>query len=63
MATRIAAEQGELVGQMFAIEQTIGMEAYEALCKVKGLPKKTVEGILSVCREKVFGPVEEQGKG
>lgn len=63
IATRIAAEEGELRGQMYAIEQTIGMEAYNALCAVEGLPKKTVAAILEICRERVFGAAEEQGKG
>jgi hypothetical protein len=48
---------------MYCIEQTIGMDAYDALCAVDGLPKKTLAAILAVCREKVFGGMEEEGKG
>ncbi len=62
-ATQIAAEEGELAGTMYCVDQTIGREAYDALCKVEGLPRKTVSAILAVCREKVFGDMEEEGKG
>lgn len=62
-ATRIATEQGELAATMYAIDETIGREAYDALCKVKGLPKSVLAGIMEVCREKVFGGMEEEGKG
>lgn len=62
-ATKIATEQGELAATMFCVEHTMGMDAYDALCKVEGLPKKILSGILAVCREKVFGEIEEEGKG
>jgi hypothetical protein len=62
-ATKIATESGEMAATMYCIEQTIGMDAYDALCKVDGLPKKTLGAILAVCREKVFGGMEEEGKG
>jgi hypothetical protein len=61
-ATRVATEQGELAATMFVVEKTIGMDAYDALCAVEGLPKKVLAGILAVCREKVFGGMDEEGK-
>jgi hypothetical protein len=63
IATRIADEKGELAATLYIIDNTIGREAYEALCAVKDLPKSTLSAILSVCREKVFGGMEEEGKG
>jgi len=62
-AAKIVEERGQIAGELYAIEQTIGMEAYEALCAVEGLPKKVLSGIMSVCREKVFGGMDEEGKG
>ena len=62
-ATRIAEEKGEIAAELYVIEQTIGMDAYEALCAVENLPKKTLAAILTVCREKVFGGMEQEGKG
>lgn len=61
-ATRIAAERGELAATLFCVDETIGREAYDALCAVEGLPKSILSGILSVCRDKVFGGMEEEGK-
>ncbi len=63
IATRKAAEEGELAATMYCVAETIGLDAYDALCKVKGLPKSTVAAILAVCRERVFGGMEEEGKG
>lgn len=62
-ATKIVEEKGEIAGELFIIDQTIGREAYDALCAVDGLPKKVLAGIMAVCREKVFGGMEEEGKG
>lgn len=62
-ATRLMQEQGEVAATLYVIEQTIGMDAYDALSKVDGLPPKTLAGILQVCRERVFGSMEEEGKG
>jgi hypothetical protein len=62
-ATRIVEEKGELAGELFVIDQTIGREAYDALCAVENLPKSVLAGIMSVCREKVFGGMEQEGKG
>lgn len=62
-ATKVATEEGELAATMFIVEHTIGMDAYNALCAVEGLPKKVLSGILAVCREKVFGGMDEEGKG
>ncbi len=61
-ATRIAAEDGEIAAELFVIDQTIGRDAFDALSKVDGLPKSTLAGIIAVCREKVFGGMEEAGK-
>lgn len=62
-ATRVAEESGELAGELFVIDNTIGRDAYNALCAVENLPKKVLAGILAVCRERVFGGMEEEGKG
>lgn len=62
-ATAITEEKGELAGTLYIIDQTIGREAYDALCAVEGLPKSVLGGIMSICREKVFGGMEEEGKG
>jgi hypothetical protein len=61
-ATRIAAESGELAATMFCVDAAIGREAYDALCAVENLPKTTLKGILAVCRDRVFGGMEEEGK-
>ena len=62
-ATQIAAEKDELAATLFCVYQTIGKDAYDALCAVENLPKTTLAGILAVCRERVFGGMEEEGKG
>jgi len=62
-ATLVMEEKGEVAATLFCVDHTIGRKAYEALAEVEGLPKKTFEAILSVCREKVFGGMEEEGKG
>lgn len=62
-ATRLAEEKGEIAAELFVIDQTIGREAYDALCAVENLPKTTLSAIMSVCREKVFGGMEQEGKG
>jgi hypothetical protein len=61
-ATKIAHEKGEIAMTMFVVEKTIGMAAFEALSNVPNLPKSTFSGIMRVCREKVFGGTEEEGK-
>jgi hypothetical protein len=62
-ATRVVEEKGEIAGELFVIDQTIGREAYDALCAVDNLPKSVLAGIMEVCREKVFGGMEQEGKG
>lgn len=62
-ATRIADERGEVAAEMFIIDQTIGREAFDALSNVENLPASTLKGILTVCRERVFGVMESEGKG
>lgn len=62
-ATKILNEKGEIAAQMYVIEQTIGMDALDALSNVENLPTSTLQGILSICRERVFGGMEEEGKG
>lgn len=61
-ALRLFAEQGEEIATLFCIEQTIGKDAYAALCGVENLPPKVLRGIIAVCREKVLGDVDEEGK-
>jgi len=46
----------------WCVEQVIGKEAWKALRAVKNLPKETVMGIMEICRERVMGGMEDQGK-
>lgn len=62
-ATRIMRDQGEVAAELYVIDHTIGKEAFDALAAVDGLPKKVLSGIMQICREKVFGGMEEEGKG
>lgn len=47
----------------WCVEVLIGKEGWKALREVKGLDPAIVRGIMEVCRERVFGPLEAEGKG
>lgn len=47
----------------WCVETLLGKEGWRALRNVKGLDPKIVAGIMEICRERVFGPMEAEGKG
>ena len=44
-------------------ERLIGKEGWQALLNVEGLDKATFRGIMRICRERIFGGLEAEGKG
>lgn len=46
----------------WCVETLLGKDGWRALRNVKGLDPKIVSGIMEVCRERIFGAVEAEGK-
>lgn len=53
----------ELAVVAWIMEQLLGKEGYRALLDCKAVTRKQLAQITEICRLKVMGDVEEEGKG
>ena len=58
-----ARTESEAAIAAWCLEVCLGVDGWKRLRALKGLPRGMVQSITELCRQKVFGPVEEEGKG
>jgi hypothetical protein len=57
------ASLGELIGVRWMMIELLGQEGYDALRTCPYVEEADILAIMEICRLKVFGKIEEQGKG
>lgn len=56
-------QKGEIAASAWCMETLLGTQGYKALLSCQEVTKAQVLAIQEICRERVFGAVEEEGKG
>lgn len=62
-AMEMTRTAGEAPTTAWIMEQLLGKEGWKALRACDQVTKPQMKAIMAVCREKVFGDMEEEGKG
>lgn len=62
-AMEITRQRGEASATAWVMEQLLGAEGWKALRTCPQVRKADMRVLMRICRERVFGGMEEEGKG
>lgn len=56
-------QEGEAQATAWIMEELLGKDGWKALRSCREVTKPQLRAIMKICRERVFGGMEEEGKG